>query len=185
LAFGKRVGDDSPRDPCNGGPAGLLRLPVVGDNVAMQAEPSKAELPKRRWFQFSLRTLLIGVTLLAVPLGYVGWQAKIVRERQAWIANPEPIKRELKFQEDWFAAHKTDKDPGEILHGEVRFLTLPETAKVLTDGRSRDSGPSFIRRWLGDKRYDQIGIDAPANEDEIRRAVELFPESLIILFEHH
>jgi hypothetical protein len=32
-------------------------------------------------FQFRLRTLLIAVTLLAVPLGYVGWQAKIVRER--------------------------------------------------------------------------------------------------------
>jgi autotransporter translocation and assembly factor TamB len=37
--------------------------------------------PKRRWFQFSLWTLMIVVTLLAVPLGYVGWQAKIVRER--------------------------------------------------------------------------------------------------------
>ena len=35
-------------------------------------------------FQFSLRTLLIGVTLLAVPLGYVGWQAKIVRHR-SWV----------------------------------------------------------------------------------------------------
>ena len=35
-----------------------------------------------RWFQFSLRTLMVAVTLLAVPLGYVGWQAKIVRERK-------------------------------------------------------------------------------------------------------
>ena len=26
-------------------------------------------------FQFRLRTLMIVVTLLAVPLGYVGWQA--------------------------------------------------------------------------------------------------------------
>ena len=34
----------------------------------MEAEPTKAEPPKRkrRWFQFSLRTLLIVVTLLAV-----------------------------------------------------------------------------------------------------------------------
>jgi hypothetical protein len=48
----------------------------------MQTEPSKAEPPKRnrRWFQFSLRTLLIGVTLLAAVCGYVGWQAKIVHE---------------------------------------------------------------------------------------------------------
>jgi hypothetical protein len=34
----------------------------------MQTEPSKAEPPKRkrRWIQFSLRTLMIGVTLLAI-----------------------------------------------------------------------------------------------------------------------
>jgi hypothetical protein len=57
----------------------------------METEPTKVELPKRkrRWFQFSLRTLLVAVTVSAVPLGYVGWQAKIVRERKAlvdWIA---------------------------------------------------------------------------------------------------
>jgi hypothetical protein len=63
----------------------LLPLPAVGDNAAMEAEPPQADPPKRkrRWFQFSLRTLLIVVTLLAAPLGYVGWQAKIVRERRA------------------------------------------------------------------------------------------------------
>jgi hypothetical protein len=39
---------------------------------------------KRRRFQFRLRTLMIGVTLFAlIPCGYVGWQAKIVRERRA------------------------------------------------------------------------------------------------------
>jgi hypothetical protein len=47
----------------------------------MEAEPSNKA--KRRWFQFRLRTLMIVVTLLAVPLGYVGWQVKIVRERKA------------------------------------------------------------------------------------------------------
>jgi hypothetical protein len=41
----------------------------------------------RRRFQFRLRTLMIGVTLLAVPCTYVGWQAKIVREREAFLEN--------------------------------------------------------------------------------------------------
>jgi hypothetical protein len=51
----------------------------------MQTESPKADPPKRkrRWFQFSLRTLMIGVALLAIPCGCVGWQAKIVRERMA------------------------------------------------------------------------------------------------------
>jgi hypothetical protein len=34
-------------------------------------------------FSSAWRTLFIGVTLLAVPLGFVGWQAKIVRDRNA------------------------------------------------------------------------------------------------------
>ncbi len=34
--------------------------------------------------QFRLRALMIVVTLLAVPLGYVGWQEKIVRHR-SWV----------------------------------------------------------------------------------------------------
>jgi hypothetical protein len=42
----------------------LLRLPAVGDNAATSDTPKR----KRGWFQFSLRTLMIGVTLLAVPL---------------------------------------------------------------------------------------------------------------------
>jgi hypothetical protein len=48
----------------------------------MNEKPPTAE-PHRLWFSFSLRTLLIGMALLATPLGYVGWQAKIVRERKA------------------------------------------------------------------------------------------------------
>jgi hypothetical protein len=50
----------SPRDPCNGGRAGLLPLPAPADNAAMEAEPPKTDLPKRerRWFQFGLRTLI-------------------------------------------------------------------------------------------------------------------------------
>jgi hypothetical protein len=53
----------------------------------MEGEPPKADPPKRkrRWFQFSLRTLMIVVTLLAVLCGYVGWQAKIVRHRRELI----------------------------------------------------------------------------------------------------
>jgi hypothetical protein len=43
-------------------------------------EPQK---PRRRWFQFRLRTLLIVVVLLAIPLGYVGHEAYIARERVA------------------------------------------------------------------------------------------------------
>jgi hypothetical protein len=39
-----------------------------------------------RRFQFPLRTLMMGVTLLAVACWYVAGQAKIVRERKQFIA---------------------------------------------------------------------------------------------------
>src|ERR1700694_4735083 len=54
--------------------AALLLLPAVGDNAAMEAEPHKAVPPKRkrRWFQFSLRSLLIFTVIAAVALGWLG-----------------------------------------------------------------------------------------------------------------
>jgi uncharacterized membrane protein YcjF (UPF0283 family) len=53
----------------------LSPLHAPADNAAMQTEPPKADAPKRkhRWFQFSLRTLMIVVTQLAVLCGTVTW----------------------------------------------------------------------------------------------------------------
>src|ERR1700686_4232221 len=50
----------------------------------MEADPPKADPPKRkrRWFQFSLRSLMIVVTLLAVLCGYVAWLGKKRIERK-------------------------------------------------------------------------------------------------------
>jgi hypothetical protein len=49
----------------------------------MQTEPPQADPPKRkrRWFQFSLRTLLIGVTLLAVACWVIVDRTRLIRER--------------------------------------------------------------------------------------------------------
>jgi hypothetical protein len=44
----------------------------------MEAEPKR----KRRWFQFSLRSLLIGVTLLAVACWVIVDRTRLIRERE-------------------------------------------------------------------------------------------------------
>jgi hypothetical protein len=53
----------------------------------MEAEPPEADPPKRKlgWFQFSLRTLMIVVTMFCVIGGDVASQEKIVQERQLMI----------------------------------------------------------------------------------------------------
>ena len=117
----------------------------------MEASPPKR---KRRWYQFSLRTLLIVVTLFCVTAGdYIGRQRMIVGEREAWLKK----------------AQQREIGPGVI------SLHRP---KVLSPG-SKERGPSFIRRWLGDVPQDELQVWS-VTDDEKRRAVELFPEARVL-----
>jgi hypothetical protein len=54
----------------------LLRLSAAGDNAAVQTEPPKP-MRKLRHFQFSLRTLMIVTTVMALaePLLIWAWDA--------------------------------------------------------------------------------------------------------------
>lgn len=42
--------------------------------------------PTRRWFQFRLRTLLVGVVLIGSAFGYVVHETRIVAARKEWLA---------------------------------------------------------------------------------------------------
>ena len=55
------------------------------------------EKPKRRWFQFSLRTLLIVVTVSAASLGWVGWKLEQGRRERAAIAWVEEMSGSVGF----------------------------------------------------------------------------------------
>ena len=50
--------------------------------------------PRRRWFQFSLRTLLIVVTLSAGVLGWVGWKMEQGRRQRVVIVWLEKMEAE-------------------------------------------------------------------------------------------
>jgi hypothetical protein len=107
----------------------------------MPAQPS----PRRR-FQFRLRTLLIVVTLLAVPLGYVGWQAKIVHERQVMMR--------------WVEEHD-----GYCLLAVNKPVTQTTPAER----------PSLIRRWLGDAQVAEVCFRSLISHDDAARIREAFP----------
>ena len=58
----------------------------------MDADTEKTAKPRRRWLRFSLRTLLIVVTVLSVPLGWIGWkrgQGRSVRATITWVEEME------------------------------------------------------------------------------------------------
>jgi hypothetical protein len=72
----------------------LLLLPAAVDNAAMPTEPSKTDPPKRkrRWFQFSLRTVLFAITIFSVQCG--AW-IPLLTESQAKRQRRESIQRRL------------------------------------------------------------------------------------------
>ena len=132
----------------------------------MQVDPPDAEPPKRkrRWFQFRLRSLLIGVTLLAVVCGYVGWQAGIVRERRETMTEllrSHPVFGRIQWATiSCESCHSTGQD-GEHIPPPV------------------DDEIPFVRRLLGDKPYRAFKIPRSYSPTEASRIRELFPEATI------
>ena len=144
----------------------------------MQTEPSTAEPPKRkrRWFQFSLRTLMIGVTLLAVPLGYVAWHARVVRER----------KELLSLVLNRGGGYLISDEPA--LSGSRLVGTLPPSPLgpggfppnqpfMTLSIHDVTKNPSWIRIWFGDERMAAIWLTTAVSADEAARIVAAFPES--------
>ena len=41
--------------------------------------------PHRRWYRFSLRTMLVLVTLVCLLCGYLGWAMNWIRQRQVFL----------------------------------------------------------------------------------------------------
>jgi hypothetical protein len=117
----------------------------------MASEP----IPSRRRFQINLRTLLIGVTLLAVACGYVGWQAKIVRERRAALA--------------------------ELRVSPRRFTIALEHVQGFDDDGLDRTIPT-ARRWMGDQTVYRIVYKPDTTEQELSRLRRIFPEALIYEF---
>jgi len=48
--------------------------------------PASTPKPRRRWHQFSLRTLLVVMVVLMTIVGWVGWRMKRARANREWIA---------------------------------------------------------------------------------------------------
>jgi hypothetical protein len=116
----------------------------------MGADPPKADLPKRkrRWFQFSLRTLLIGVTLLAVACAYLAHQARIVNDRKAMMQT--------------------------LAHEGGRVLSAAESAEHMAS--QPEPRLNWIRQLLGDEYVCGLYIPPTTPEPVAAKIKAAFPE---------
>ena len=106
-------------------------------------------------FQFRLRTLFVVVTVLSIPCTYIGWQAKVVRERKALLA-------ELSNSGDGYITEATGFDL--YAYGQARQDFYPE-CRI-----------SLIRTWLGDEPIFEIDYFPHLPPTAVARIHESFPE---------
>ena len=107
------------------------------------AEPAK---PRGRWFQFRLRTLLVGVALLAIPGAYVGHEAKIVSAQRVWIAEHRATVSIFKGVDDnrpsAIRRFLGDEDYGEVMI--VSDADLAEAKALFPEAYVTSSMPGWL-----------------------------------------
>jgi len=120
--------------------------------ASMDDNPNTVESgkPRRRWFQFRLRTLLIGVALLGAACSYVAHEVKFVRDRQVFL--------NASLSHFCFSQEMTDDDT--TITGVRRWLG-DTGMKVITFMPLFDGPPEN-------------------SDEELRTARRLFPEARVV-----
>ena len=78
--------------------------------------------PKRRWFQFSLKAVLVVIMLVSVPLAWLAYERNEVRKREAAIASLQTLGGIVKFDStrpfrpNWLRPLLGQKSPGEVVN---------------------------------------------------------------------
>src|SRR4051794_35746290 len=103
----------------------------------------------RRWFQFSLRTMFVAVTLLAIPCTYVAYEARIVAHRKATL---EKI----------------------VLRGANWHGPIPG---VITPPSMPQRHVPWIRKLLGDPDVEAIAVPEAFSQPELDEIAAEFPEA--------
>jgi hypothetical protein len=115
-------------------------------------------LPRRRWPRFSIRTLLIAVTVFCV---WLGWQLQIVRERKAV--------RELVVHSGGIYGVYVEN------YGEPPDVAI---APTLVARRAFDI--PWYRRLFGDIAVRKIKAPRRWPDAQLRRAADAYPEADIV-----
>jgi hypothetical protein len=122
----------------------------------MDAETSKR---RRRWYQFSLRTLMIAVTILCLGGGYVTHVRAIVTERRAEL--DRLIALDMKGELPWFQFCPC------MLPMDVDYEPYEQACA------------SRLRMWLGDLPVGVVIFRTKPTDEELQRLTRIFPEAAI------
>jgi hypothetical protein len=118
----------------------------------MEADPTNADQPKRkrRWFQFSLRTLLVGVTVSALLCGeaacLLGDLPRLLQERESLLN--EAVKSKL---------------AAEAAANEARLMLRVERQMREVAQKRADAAEEFLRRLTVDQSRRTTDSAVPAH----------------------
>jgi hypothetical protein len=135
----------------------LHRIKITQSRRTMSATSSEMTtlLRKRRWLKFSIRTLLVAVTLLCVFLSWLAWQIRIVGERAELVRLIEGARGTCETSADFVKA-------GYVLDDSVRSRIVP-----------------VVRQWLGDQSYWAVTLHGQRDEKFISQIARTFPEAVV------
>ena len=95
-------------------------------------DPTTTPKPRRRWLQFSLRTLLVLVLVIGCGFGWLGMKLRKAREQReavkaieklgGWVSYEDASSSKIRTAVVWVG-----KLLGEDLSGDVRYVDLSET----------------------------------------------------------
>jgi Leucine-rich repeat (LRR) protein len=120
----------------------LPLLPTPTDNAAMETGPHKAEPPKRkrRWFQFSLRTLMVLTLVCAIPFAWLGRRIEQKRGEREAVAAIVKLGGSVSY--DYEKASWEWEFGGSAPIGEVKHAKPP--------------GPDWLRNLLGENFFSDV-----------------------------
>ena len=127
----------------------------------MTHELATGQGASRRWRQFSVRTLLVLVAIVAIWLGWIRWQ---VRQRQIMV--------------------DLILNRGGVVHPYIQTTALPTDPDWYREKIQKC--PSFVRMWFGDQGWYYIRIRrGPDGKlgfswDEREQIQRWFPEAFVL-----
>ncbi len=110
--------------------------------------------PKRRWFQFSLRTLLVLVLVVGATLGLLGREAQRTWKRERAVAELHRIGASVGHRQAGWPARLLGFDVGPLVAVELSGTRVTDDDLKHLRGLS---GPG--RLWLGGTRITDAGLE--------------------------